>query len=115
METYIYKATVDSIYDGDTLTCTIDCGFGVYLSKQKVRLYGLNAPEMRGDEKEEGKTSRDAIREKILGKEILLKTIKDKKGKYGRYLGIVYYKENDLFININDWLVENNYAQFASY
>ena len=42
METYIYKAHVDSVYDGDTITCTIDCGFGVYLAKQKIRLYGIN-------------------------------------------------------------------------
>ena len=28
METYVYRATIESIYDGDTITCTVDCGFG---------------------------------------------------------------------------------------
>jgi len=111
METFIYKATIEKIYDGDTITCTIDCGFGVKLTKQKVRLFGINCPEMRGDEKEKGKESRDALREKIMGKDILLKTIKDKKGKYGRYLGIIYLGDE----NINDWIVVNNYGITAEY
>ena len=115
METFFYKATIDSIYDGDTLTCTIDCGFGVRLAKQKIRLFGINAPEVRGNEKEEGKKSRDAIREKLMGKDIILKSIKDKKGKYGRYLGIIYLEEDGNRVNINDWLVENNYAEKANY
>lgn len=106
MDTYIYNAYVENIYDGDTITCTIDCGFGVFLKKQKIRLYELNAPEIRGETREDGIISRDALRNKILQKNIILKTIKDKKGKYGRYLGIIYYKNE----NINDWLIENKYA-----
>jgi hypothetical protein len=37
-------------------------------------------------------------------------TIKDKKGKYGRYLGILHLEEDGKYININDWLLENDYA-----
>lgn len=107
METYIYNANVKSVYDGDTITCDIDCGFGVILKKQKVRLYGINTPEVRGESKDSGIISRDVLREKILDKDILLKTIKDKKGKYGRYLGIIFIDGE----NVNDWLVENNYAK----
>ena len=111
MDPYLYRATVESVYDGDTITCTICCGFGVELKKQKIRLYGLNTPEVRGEEKEQSIISRDKLREKILGKEILLKSIKDKKGKYGRYLGIVFLGEE----NINDWLIENNLGVKAEY
>ena len=111
METFIYKATIEKIYDGDTITCTVDCGFGVKLTKQKIRLYGINCPEMRGENKIKGIESRDALREKIMGKNILLKTIKDKKGKYGRYLGIIYLDQE----NINDWIVTSNYGVNANY
>tara|TARA_B110000967_G_C18473605_1_gene358594 strand:- start:244 stop:579 length:336 start_codon:yes stop_codon:yes gene_type:complete len=111
MQNYVYKATIESIYDGDTVTCTIDCGFGVKLTKQKIRLYGINCPEMRGDNKVKGKESRDALRVKLMNKTILLKTIKDKKGKYGRYLGILYLGDE----NINDWIVDNNYGIKANY
>ena len=111
MDTYIYNAYVTSVYDGDTITCNINCGFGVELKKQKIRLYGLNTPEVRGEEKAEGIISRDKLRERILDKEILLKTKKDKKGKYGRYLGVIYLGDE----NINDWLVESGLAKKAEY
>ena len=105
---YKYKANVISVYDGDTITCNIDLGFGIIIKKQKIRLYGINTPELRGDdkEKEKGIIARDKVRELINGKEIILQSIKDKKGKYGRWLGIIYINN----ININDWLIENNYA-----
>ena len=111
MDIYIYKANVTSVYDGDTITCDIDCGFGVVLKKQKIRLYGLNAPEVRGESKELGIVTRDKLRDRILNKEIRLKTIKDKKGKYGRYIATIYLDSE----NINDWLVENNLAVKAEY
>lgn len=106
-----YKAFVLKVYDGDTITCDIDCGFGVELKKQKIRLYGINTPEVRGEEKEKGIVSRNKLRELILQKNIVLKTIKDKKGKYGRYLGIIFLDGK----NINDWLVDNNLAIRVEY
>lgn len=111
MDVYTYKAFVTSVYDGDTITCDIDCGFGIVLKKQKIRLYGLNAPEVRGESKELGIITRDKLRERILNKDIYLKTIKDKKGKYGRYIATIYIETE----NINDWLVQNNLAVKAEY
>ena len=108
---YIYKAYVTDVYDGDTITCIIDCGFNIGMRKTKIRLYGINTPELRGEDREIGLYVRDELRKKILNKHILLKTIKDKKGKYGRYLGIVYLGEE----NINDWLIENKLAVKADY
>ena len=111
MDTYIYNAHVTSVYDGDTITCNITCGFGVELKKQKIRLFGLNTPEVRGESREEGLISRDKLRERILDKDIQLKTIKDKKGKYGRYLGIIYLGDE----NINEWLIDSGLAVVANY
>ena len=111
MTDYKYSAFVESVYDGDTITISIDCGFGIVLKKQKIRLYGINTPEVRGEERELGLISRNKLREKILNKNIVIETIKDKKGKYGRYLGIIYYEGE----NINDWLVKNNLAKIANY
>ena len=107
---YYYKAHVTYVYDGDTITCDVDCGFGLKMIKTKIRLYGIDTPELRGEESELGIHVRDILREKINNKDILLQTIKDKKGKYGRYLGILHLKEDGKYININDWLIENNYA-----
>ena len=108
---FVYSAHVDSVYDGDTITCSIDLGFGVVMKKQKIRLFGINTPEVRGPERSLGLVSRDKLRERILDKDIVLKTVRDKKGKYGRYLGIVFIDDE----NINDWLVENGLAKTATY
>ena len=79
---YFYKAYVEKVYDGDTITCTIDCGFGLSMKTQKIRLYGINTPELRGAEKKAGIVARDQLRSKILHQNVLIETFKDKKGKY---------------------------------
>ena len=110
---YQYPALVVSVYDGDTITVNIDLGFGVELKKQKIRLYGINTPEIRGSSRDLGIISRDYVREKILDKNIMLQSIKDKKGKYGRWLGIVL--TGDEKVNLNKELISKNLAIFADY
>lgn len=110
---YQYPALVVSVYDGDTITVNIDLGFGVELKKQKIRLYGINTPEVRGSSRDLGIISRDYVREKILNKNIMLQSIKDKKGKYGRWLGIVLMEEEK--VNLNKELISKNLAIFADY
>ncbi len=104
---YEYKATVTKVYDGDTITVDFDLGFGIILKKQKIRLLGINTPEVRGSEKPQGIISRDALRQRILGKVVTIKTSKDKKGKYGRWLGEVFVEDE----NINQWLITEGYAK----
>ncbi len=104
---YEYKATVTKVYDGDTITVDFDLGFGILIRKQKIRLLGINTPEIRGPEKPQGIISRDALRQRILGKVVTIKTSKDKKGKYGRWLGEVFMEEE----NINKWLLKEGYAK----
>jgi micrococcal nuclease len=86
---YEYKAVVTDVYDGDTITVDIDLGFHIVLHGVKLRLIGINTPEVRGPTKEKGKCVRDWVRDRILGKEVTVKT--EKKGKYGRWLANVYY------------------------
>ena len=110
-EFYRYNATIIDVYDGDTVTCNISLGFGVLMHKQKIRLYGINTPELRGSDKENGIKARDFLRSQILNKEIILQTIKDKKGKYGRWLGIIHHDD----VNINDLLVAKGFAEKKQY
>jgi micrococcal nuclease len=105
---YTYKARVTAVYDGDTITCDIDLGFGVWLRDQTIRLFGIDTPELRGDEKTEGKVSRDVVREMILDKEVTLRTVKDTKGKYGRWLADVYNSDK---LCVNEYLIANGYAR----
>ena len=51
---YEYNAQVLRVVDGDTVDVLIDCGFSTF-RKERVRLYGINAPESRTRDKEEKK------------------------------------------------------------
>lgn len=112
---YRYRATVTDVYDGDTVTMSVDCGFGIVLAKQKVRLLGIDARELRGDQREDGIKARDALRGKVLGKVVTLETVKDKKGKYGRLLGRIHVHEDGADVDVNTWLVEQGYASWRDY
>ena len=102
---YEYKATIIKIYDADTVTALVQVGFNVSVT-EKLRLSGINAPELRGDERPDGLISRDRLRERLLNKEVIIKTFKDKKGKYGRYIAEIFLEEE----NINEWLVTEGLA-----
>jgi len=109
---YFYKALVTGVYDGDTCTVNIDLGLHCWLHGEKIRFARIDAPELRGEEREQGLLSRDYLRELILNKEIFLETIKDKKGKYGRYLGEIWILDSQgKYININDKMMADGYAQ----
>jgi micrococcal nuclease len=111
---YVYRAHVIKVYDGDTITVNIDLGFNISI-KEKLRLYGINTPEVRGDEREQGLISRDWLRDLILDKDIIIKTKKDKKGKYGRYLATIFIDIDGEEKNINDWLVTEGLAEYKDY
>ena len=43
---YSYKIHVRRIIDADTIEVDIDLGFGIVMTGQKIRLFGINAPEV---------------------------------------------------------------------
>lgn len=106
---FIYRADVVRVVDGDTVDVNIQLGFSIVMRKQRIRLFGINAPEMRT---RHGKEVKKYLANLIEGRAVTLRTIKDKKGKYGRWLGIV---EDDNVGNVNDWLVKNNMAVRKKY
>ena len=118
METQLfqYKAFVTAVYDGDTWTVDIDLGLHVWIKNEKIRLYGINAPELRGKERPEGLLSRDYLRSLILDKEITIRTFKDTREKYGRYLGEIWITDvKGKSLNVNDELVKKGFAEYKEY
>lgn len=93
---YQYDATIQKIVDGDTYVVDIDLGLSVWIRGEKLRLYGVNTPEVYGVKKgspewEEGKKSSEFVKTYIKkNTPVVIETLKDKKGKYGRYLAVVY-------------------------
>ena len=110
---YHYNGTVVKAYDGDTCTVQVDLGFKL-TAKVKVRMLGINTPEIRTKdlvEKEKGKEARDYFRLRVLNKKVIIHT--QKKGKFGRWLGTIWlYDENKESIgeSVNDELIRLGYA-----
>ena len=105
---YTYKAVVVDVYDGDTITVDLDLGFGVWLRGQKLRLYGINTPEVRGPERAEGLVAKLKVEEIVQSsEECIVETLKDKTGKYGRWLAIVWLDG----LNLNQHLLDLKLAK----
>jgi len=75
--------------DGDTIDFQVDVGFYVSL-RMRVRLRGVDTPEVRGESREEGLVAAAFVRERLPeGSEVLLQTYKI--SKYGGYIADVRY------------------------
>ena len=97
---YIYKASLIRVVDGDTVDLISDLGFDT-LKRERFRLYGIDAPELRTKEGKEAKAwLEDALMplEAIYVQTIKLKT-KAKRDKYGRFLAVLYEELGDIDAN----------------
>jgi micrococcal nuclease len=104
---YEYNAIVRSIYDADTIRVDCDLGFNIWSRNEPLRLYGIDAPELRGETLMEARKSRDWLIQQIpIGTKIVIKTYRDRKEKYGRYLATIYVNGR----NLNEELVANGFA-----
>ena len=94
---YIYKCTVTKIIDGDTIDVDIHLGFDVVLTKQRIRLMGIDTPESRTrnlEEKARGLLSKQYMIDKCpVGSSITLKSLD--RGKFGRILGEIWEADVD--------------------
>jgi len=105
-----YRATVLKIVDGDTIDVMVDLGMGVH-RKERLRFSRINAWETRGEHKAKGKLAKARVAELIpVGDKVLIKTEKDKRGKYGRYIAEIYFTEEDADVNLNNLLLNEGHA-----
>ncbi len=89
---FTYKAEVFQVIDGDTFYTVISLGFG-FNTVQKLRLRGLDAPEI---ESAEGKEASEFVAKAFAqaSNRVLIKTVKS--DKYDRYLADVWVGETYL-------------------
>lgn len=107
-----YYGKVVSVYDGDTINLNIISNNN--LNRYRCRLIGIDSPEIKPskDKKEKDKIDekyaayyvRDHLRTMILNEIVLVDV--DGYDKYGRLL-VNINKDN---VNINKYLIDNNYA-----
>jgi micrococcal nuclease len=84
-----YRATIIRVVDGDTVDVRLDLGFQV-LHETRLRLAGINAPEMLARDPAERERARAATARLTallpIGTGVMVTTEKDRREKYGRYL-----------------------------
>ena len=111
---YEYRCKVVKIIDGDTVDVDIDLGFGVGLHKERVRLFGIDTPESRTrdlEEKKYGLAAKKFLTDMLDDDGgIILKTHKDKTGKFGRILGELWRTTNYADQSINNYMIDKHHA-----
>ena len=124
---YIYKARIKRIIDGDSVVLDLDHGRKIW-QEVYARLYGINAPEMRGEERSKGLEARYHLveilkRHRIYNfnndvnpeptRNFYVETHKDKTGKYGRDLVTIYLDELDVWPpthSANQQMIDDGFA-----
>lgn len=108
---YTYNGIVTNVIDGDTLDIEFDLGFNLKFT-ERVRLYGIDAyePTLRNgtteEEKKLGLEAKAYLIDLLTNQKVHVDTVKDRKGKYGRYLANISY--DGMFIN--EELIKKGYA-----
>jgi endonuclease YncB( thermonuclease family) len=115
---YDYPAEILDIVDGDTIDIFADKGTDDF-KKMRIRFNKINAPEKNTPE---GVAAKQWLTELLTNddgtfKHLYVFTVKDKKEKYGRYLGEIWIWGEDFtkVKSINDRLVEAGHAAYKTY
>ena len=107
---YRYRCKVLRVVDGDTVDVDIDLGFGVWMHRERVRIMGIDTPESRTRdlvEKQFGLAAKEYVKTLMpVGSMQIIKTQKDKTGKFGRILGD-FELEGGMFTEI---MINNHHA-----
>lgn len=89
-----FRAVLDYVIDGDTVVLQVNAGFRTWC-RQKLRLRGIDAPEMSTPQGEKSKTF---LKETLTtAPSVRIKTYR--KDKYARYLADIFIGPKNTFIN----------------
>jgi len=87
---------VERVVDGDTLQASIQLGLGVWLRRQRIRLLGVDAYELRGRERPRGIQAKRTVERLVQGGRtvFLIVEFPGKRDGFGRVLGRVVIVES---------------------
>ncbi len=101
---YEYRATILKHVDADTTRVNIDLGLDVTV-RATIRWANINAPEISTPEGEDALSALQTMLPE--GSRCIIRTVKDRREKYGRYLGTFILEDGT---NMNIWMVDNGFA-----
>lgn len=112
---YQYQGLVLKVVDGDTVHAEVDLGMDVRV-RTVLRLAGINAPELKMTE---GPPARDHLLTLLTGAAwqpgatgvpVGIRTVKDTKEKYGRYLAYLTRDDRGETVDVNARMISDGYA-----
>jgi micrococcal nuclease len=108
---YCYRCKVVRVLDGDTIDVDIDLGFNI-TARKRLRFLEMNAWESRGEEKSKGVIA-TLFMKKLLDTcdEVVVQTVMDAKGKYGRVLAWVWVLKDEKVLCANKVMVDEGHAR----
>ena len=111
LDKFVYNAKLTRVVDGDTCDAMIDLGFEVWV-KKRIRFVGIDTWESRTrnlEEKAKGLEAKAYTKDKLENCDEGNFTLKSYGiGKYGRVLGEIFLKGED--VSLNQLLKENGHA-----
>lgn len=114
---WLWRARLDRVIDGDTVDMYLDTGFHT-VRKERIRLTGINAPEIEKDTKEAGLAAKIFVQDwmnngSLAGSNLFPFVVETfKSDSFGRYLGKVWWYSEfiDNRDDISKILLNNNLA-----
>ena len=113
---YEYRCKILRVVDGDTVDVDIDLGFGVWMHRERVRMFGIDTPESRTrdlEEKKYGMAAKEYVKAFLpIGSMQTLQTEKDKTGKFGRILGkfLVHDAKTDSQMSLHKIMIREHHG-----
>lgn len=95
MDLWQYRARPTRVVDGDTIDVLIDVGFDIAFSA-RLRVLGVDTPEMRGDEREAGLIAKTFVEDwcqdaaQLTDSDWPLIVVTEEADSFGRWLARVY-------------------------
>ena len=103
-----YNVELVSCYDGDTCTVNLVGVAKIWGYNRKIRLLGIDTPEMRGANKIKAKTARDALLYHLNNKKLRIEIDENKtRDNFGRLLAVLHADK----VNINLLMLELGLAK----
>lgn len=98
---------VTNVHDGDTVSIKIKSFLGIAISVEKVRLIGIDAPEIK--QEPWGRKAKKHLKKLISESDgsVYLEYDLDRRDKYGRLLAYLWDKKGRM---INEKMIEDGYA-----
>ena len=107
----IYRVDVLNVVDAETIDVLVYLGFNI-TTEQRLRLFGINSWETRGDERPLGLVAKEFVTQRLKDVDLTIRTHgDDDRGKYGRLLATLC----DGALDLNQLQVQLGHARVNFY